>query len=134
MAKNTTSGPNNVVTDVSGSYDVSEMDDVISIAANWAGGVLTLPGPLTGHLPNSGDEYTIADPQNVVATSGNHVTINGGGYKFLANGAMVTQVTLTTIVPSTYSGIAQTAIGFTFDGVQGVWIPSGSCAGAPAPG
>jgi hypothetical protein len=113
----------NLVVPISGSYTFSEEDGVASIQATWGGGTVTLPGPGSGHnTPNNGDTYVIQDGQNTLLSSGKPLTINGGGFKYLSGGTLVTQTTLTTIVASTNGAIQQSCIQFTFDAAAGIWL------------
>jgi hypothetical protein len=113
----------NQVVPISGSYAFSEEDSIASIQASWGGGTVTLPGPGSGHnTPNNGDTYTLFDGQNALLKSGNPVTVNGGGYRFLSGGGLVTQTTLTIIVATTTGSIQQSCLQFVFDAAASIWL------------
>lgn len=123
MARQATSGQPRNVTEIGGSYDINEDDDYVALSALWGGGTVVLPGPNSSHpAPNNGDQYTVADPQNILTTSGHSVTLNGGGYKFLSAGALVTQATLTLLLTSTNAALVSCCIKFTFDAASQIWI------------
>lgn len=133
MRNNPTGYTNQVValTAAAPSYTFSPEDAGVSIQAGWGGGTVTLPGPNTGNpagsqLPANGDKYWVADPQNVILLNAKVLTINGGGYKFLSGGAMVTQATINAgvngISGSTNGAVQSTCLCFTFDSVGQVWI------------
>ena len=50
------------------------------------------------------------------------LTLNGGGYKFLSAGALVTQATLTLLLTSTNAALVSCCIKFTFDAASQIWI------------
>lgn len=127
MSTQPTSGPARNVTDISTTYDVSAGDDIVSLAANWGGGTITLPGPATGNPPpNNGDSYTICDPTNALGTHSG--IINGGGYPFLgASSALVDSAAIDSLLQAAgFNGEAQTiyksCVSFTFDAAQKIWI------------
>ena len=120
--RNSTIPATNQVVPITGSYVFSEEDAIASIQATWGGGTVTLPGPGSSHNPpNNGDTYVLQDGQNALL-SGKPVTVNGGGYKFLSGGVLVTQTTLTSIVATTNGSIQKSCIQFTFDAAAGIWL------------
>lgn len=134
MKNNPTGYTNSVVqlTAAAPSLTFSPEDAGCSIQANWTGGTVTLPGPLTGNppggvQPSNGDKYYVADPRNVIVTGNKTLTINGGGFSFWSAGALVTQMTLAGAASGGFSGVQTNTAAvqslclcFTFDG--GVWI------------
>jgi hypothetical protein len=127
MARQATSGQPRTTTVITGEYVINEDDDYVALAPDWVSSACLLPGPGSGHpAPNNGDQYTVADPTNRLGASGGGgpggpLTIVGGGYEFLANGTLTSQVTLNTLLAST-EGATSCALKFTFCAALQVWI------------
>lgn len=122
MAKQATSGQPRITKSIKGSYDIGPNENYIAIAAGWVAGTVTLPGPDTDNdPPNDGDQYTIVDVTAAV-TSGETLTINGGGYKFLSAGSLVASATFDGL-NSAAGETLPTAYGitFTFIADQQLW-------------
>jgi hypothetical protein len=123
--KNNPTGFTNQIVPIVGNYTFSPEDGGGSIQANFAGGAVTLPGPVStpNNLPQGGDTYLVLDPQLIIGNNGKSLTINGGGYKFPAGGVgLVTQFTLTlplTVVNT--QGVNKSCLTFIFDGTALVW-------------
>lgn len=126
MSRQATSGQPRTVREITQSgFTFGPNEDYVCIGQGWTIGIVGLPGPSGPpgtQGPNNGDQYTLADPQGIIA-GGNEVTVEGNGYKFLSAGVLTTQGIYTSLLfPSAGAALQSCAIKFTFDAASNVWI------------